>query len=215
MPNKKAFFIAFEGIEGSGKSYQSKKLYRKLKKKGFKIIITREPGGTINAERIRKLLLEDYFKKKTIKQFHKLTDTLLYLAARNEHIKNTIKPAIQKKKIIICDRFIDSTLAYQVYGKRVNINLINTIHKNILDNIKPDLTFIMKCKISNAMKRLNKRKNKNRYDKFSKKFYSNVQSAFIKIANKNKSKYIIIDNSENDQSTEKIIFNKFLTKFRK
>ena len=65
------------------------------------------------------------------------------------------------------------------------------------------------------MKRLNKRKNKNRYDKFSKKFYSNVQSAFIKIANKNKSKYIIIDNSENDQSTEKIIFNKFLTKFRK
>jgi len=215
MPNKKAFFIVFEGIEGSGKSYQSKKLYRKLKKKGFKIIITREPGGTINAERIRKLLLEDYFKKKTIKQFHKLTDTLLYLAARNEHIKNTIKPAIQKKKIIICDRFIDSTLAYQVYGKRVNINLINTIHKNILDNIKPDLTFIMKCKISNAMKRLNKRKNKNRYDKFSKKFYSNVQSAFIKIANKNKSKYIIIDNSENDQSTEKIIFNKFLTKFRK
>ena len=98
MLNKKAFFIVFEGIEGSGKSYQSKKLYRKLKKKGFKIIITREPGGTINAERIRKLLLEDYFKKKTIKQFHKLTDTLLYLAARNEHIKNTIKPAIQKKK---------------------------------------------------------------------------------------------------------------------
>ena len=93
--------------------------------------------------------------------------------------------------------------------------MINTIHKNILDNIKPDLTFIMKCKISNAMKRLNKRKNKNRYDKFSKKFYSNVQSAFIKIANKNKSKYIIIDNSKNDQSTEKIIFNKFLTKFRK
>ncbi len=215
MPKKKAFFIVFEGIEGSGKSYQSKKLYKKIKKKGFKIIITREPGGTINAERIRKLLLEDYFKKKTSKQFHKLTDTLLYLAARNEHIKNTIKPAIQKKKIIICDRFIDSTLAYQVYGKRVNINLIKMIHKNILDGIKPDLTFIMKCKISNAMKRLNKRKNKNRYDKFSKKFYSNVQSAFIKIANKNKSKYIIIDNSNNNKSTEKIIFNKFLTKFRK
>ena len=215
MLKKRGFFITFEGIEGSGKSYQSKKLYGKLKKKGFKIIITREPGGTINAERIRKLLLEDYFKKKSAKQFHKLTDTLLYLAARNEHIKNTIKPALHKKKIIICDRFIDSTLAYQVYGKGVNINLINVIHKNILDNIKPDLTFIMKCKISKAMKRLNKRKNKNRYDKFSKRFYSNVQNAFIKIAKKNKSKYIIVDNSENVKSTEKIIINKFLSKFKK
>jgi dTMP kinase len=215
MPKKKAFFITFEGIEGSGKSFQSKKLYRNLKKKGFKAIITREPGGTINAERIRKLILEDYFKKKSTKQFHKITDTLLYLAARNEHIKNTIKPAINKKKIIICDRFIDSTIAYQVYGKRVNINLINVIHKNILDNIKPDLTFVMKCKISKAMKRLNKRKNKNRYDKFSKKFYSNVQKAFIKIANKNKGKYIIVNNSENEISAEKIIINKFLNKFNK
>ena len=160
-------------------------------------------------------MLEDYFEKKSTKQFHKLTDTLLYLAARNEHIKNTIKPAINKKKVIICDRFIDSTLAYQVYGKGVSMNLINVIHKNILDNVKPDITFIMKSKISKAMKRLNKRKNKNRYDRFSNKFYSNVQNAFIKIAKKNKSKYIIVDNSEDDKSTEHIIFNKFLSKFNK
>ena len=140
---------------------------------------------------------------------------MLYLASRNEHIKNKIKPAILNRKIVICDRFIDSTLAYQVYGKGVNINLINIIHKSILKNIKPDLTFVIRCKINKAIKRLNKRKSKNRYDKFSKKFYTNVQKAFIKIAKKNKKRYMIIDNSNNDKTSEKIIINKFLSKFKK
>ena len=97
MHKKKAFFITFEGIEGSGKSFHSKKLYKKLKKKGYKVILTREPGGTFNAEKIRNLILNDYFQKKTIKQFDKYTDTLLYLAARNEHVINKIKPALKKK----------------------------------------------------------------------------------------------------------------------
>jgi len=215
MHKKKAFFITFEGVEGSGKSYQSRKLYRNLKKKGFPVILTREPGGTVNAERIRKLILQDYFQKESTKQFDKHTDTLLYLAARNEHVKNKIKPAILKKKIIICDRFIDSTLAYQVYGKKINKKLIDVIHKNILENIKPDLTYILKCEISNAMNRLNKRKTKNRYDKFSRQFYANVQNAFIRIAKKNKNRYMVVDNSNNNKSTEKIIFDKFFSKFRK
>ena len=125
MHKKKAFFITFEGIEGSGKSFHSKKLYKKLKKKGYKVILTREPGGTFNAEKIRNLILNDYFQKKTIKQFDKYTDTLLYLAARNEHVINKIKPAIKKKMIIICDRFTDSTLAYQIYGKGVNKKFVD------------------------------------------------------------------------------------------
>ena len=93
MYKKKPFFIIFEGVEGSGKSFQSKKLYKNLKKCGVPTIITREPGGTKSAEIIRNLILQDYFKKSKIDKFDKYTDTLLYLAARNEHVINTIKPA--------------------------------------------------------------------------------------------------------------------------
>jgi len=120
MSKKKSLFVTFEGIEGSGKSYQSKKLFRKIKSMGLPAIYTREPGGTKAAEKIREVILEDYFHPDFKEKFSKYTDTLLYLAARNEHIEKKLKPAIFKKKIIICDRFIDSTLAYQVYGKGVN-----------------------------------------------------------------------------------------------
>ena len=210
MYKKRPLFVTLEGIEGSGKSYQSIKLYKNLKKRNIPVILTREPGGTIGAEKIRKIILQDYFHPDFKEQFNKYTDTLLYLAARNEHIKNKIEPAIFKKKIIICDRFIDSTLAYQVYGKGVNKNLVDTIHKYILGNIKPDLTFILKVNIAKAMQRLKKRKKINRYDKFSKGFYDKVQNAFIKIAKSNKKRYFVLDNSKDSKETEKIILNKFI-----
>ena len=210
MYKKKSFFITFEGIEGSGKSYQSKILYKNIKKKGLPAILTREPGGSKSAEKIRKIILEDYFYKDVKIKFDKNTDTLLYLAARNEHLINKIKPAINKKKIIICDRFIDSTFAYQVYGKKVDKRLVDSVHKHILGTIKPDLTFVLKVNILKALLRLKKRKKKNRYDKFSKNFYIKAQKAFIKIAKKNKKRYIIIDNSLDSKETEKIILNKFV-----
>jgi dTMP kinase len=207
MRNRKFFFIVFEGIEGSGKSYQSQKLYTAIKKIGLPVILTREPGGTKSAEKIREIILKDYFHPDFKEKFDKYTDTLLYLAARNEHIQNKIKPAISKKKIVICDRFIDSTFAYQVYGKGVNKNFVDLVHKYILGNIKPDMTFILKVNISRALQRLKKRTiKKNRYDKFSKNFYIKAQKAFIKIAKKNKKKYYIFDNSEDDKNLEKSIF---------
>ena len=207
MRNRKFFFIVFEGIEGSGKSYQSRKLYTAIKKIGLPVILTREPGGTKSAEKIREIILKDYFHPDFKEKFDKYTDTLLYLAARNEHIQNKIKPAISKKKIVICDRFIDSTFAYQVYGKGVNKNFVDLVHKYILGNIKPDMTFILKVNMSKALQRLKKRTiKKNRYDKFSKNFYIKAQKAFIKIAKKNKKKYYIFDNSEDDKNLEKSIF---------
>ena len=215
MYKKKSFFVTFEGIEGSGKSYLSKKLYAELIKRKIPVILTREPGGTKGAEKIREVILNDYFHHNSKEQFDKNTDTLLYLAARNEHVKNKIKPALDKNKVVICDRFIDSTKAYQVHGKGVNKNLINIIHKNILKNIKPDLTFVLKVNIKDALGRLKKRKTKNRYDKFSKSFYINVQKAFIEIANKNKSRYVILNNSENSHLIEKVILNKFISKFNR
>ncbi len=213
MYKNKPFFIVFEGIEGSGKSYQIKKLYNNLKKKGLKLIKTREPGGTIGAERIRKLILKDYFGKNENEQFDKYTDTLLYLAARNEHIQKIIEPALKKKKIVICDRFVDSTIAYQVSGKIVKQSFINNIHSEIL-KVKPNLTFVLKVNINKSLKRLKKRKVKNRYDKFSKSFYIKAQKAFLKIAKKNKKKYYILDNSTDSKETEKTILKIILSKFK-
>ena len=210
MYKKKPLFVTFEGIEGSGKSYQCRKLHKELRKKNLSVILTREPGGTKSAEKIRKVILEDYFASDSKEKFSKYTDTLLYLAARNEHVQNIIRPAISKKKIVICDRFIDSTLAYQVFGKGVSKNLVDSIHKFVLGSIKPDLTFVLKINISKALRRLKKRKKKNRYDKFSKNFYIKVQNAFIKIAKKNTRRYCIVDNSEDSTKTERIIFDKFM-----
>ena len=212
MLKKKSLFITFEGIEGSGKSYQSLKLYKSIKKKNISVILTREPGGTPSAEKIRKVILDDYFHPDSKEKFDKYTDTLLYLASRNEHIVNKIKPAISERKIIICDRFTDSTLAYQVYGKGVNKNLVDSVHKYILGSIKPDLTFVLKANISTALYRLKKRINKNRYDKFSKNFYIKVQNAFIKIAKNNKKRCVIVDTSKDTADAEKIIFKKFIKK---
>jgi dTMP kinase len=205
MYKKKPFFIVFEGIEGCGKSFQSKKLQINLKKKKIKTLLTREPGGTKSAELIRNLILKDYFNKDIKEKFDKYTDTLLYLASRNEHIKNKIKPALKNNKVVICDRFTDSTLAYQVYGKKINLNFINNIHKHILSGIKPNITFILKVSPKASRKRLKKRKSRNRYDNFSQSFYAKAQNSFLKIAKKKKN-YFVLDSSKNDNSLEKKIF---------
>ena len=205
MYKKKPFFIVFEGIEGCGKSFQSKKLQANLKRKKIVALLTREPGGTKSAELIRNLILKDYFSKDNKEKFDKYTDTLLYLAARNEHIKNKIKPALKKKKIVICDRFTDSTLAYQVYGKKISLNFINNIHKHILDGIKPNITFILKVSPEASRRRLKKRLSKNRYDNFAQSFYTKAQNSFLQIANKKKN-YFVLESSKNDNSLEKKIF---------
>ncbi len=202
---KKSFFIVFEGIEGSGKSYQANILYKKLKKLKKGVILTREPGGTKGAEIIRKIILKDYFEKNKKIKFDKYTDTLLYLAARNEHIKNKIIPALNKRKIIICDRFIDSTLAYQVHGKKVSSMFIHNIHKQILGKIKPDITFVLKVKKQTFLDRLKKRKTRNRYDNFPVKFYIKAQNAFLKIS-KHKKSHIVLNSSKNTTDLQKQIF---------
>tara|TARA_A100001011_G_C14284805_1_gene833159 strand:+ start:1451 stop:2095 length:645 start_codon:yes stop_codon:yes gene_type:complete len=205
MYKTKPLFIVFEGVEGCGKSFQSKKLYRNLKKQKLKTILTREPGGTPSAEIIRNLILKDYFSKHQKEKFLKYTDTLLYLAARNEHVNNKIIPHLKRKFIVICDRFIDSTRAYQVHGKKVSSSFINNIHKTILKNLKPDITFILKVKPETALNRLKKRKLVNRYDKFPKKFYINAQKAFLKIA-KNKKNYYVLNSSKDTSDLEKKIY---------
>ena len=203
MYNKKIFII-FEGIEGSGKSFHSKNLANYLRKKRIPFIHLREPGGTKFSEKIRKLILNNKNNK-----LNPLTDTFLYLAARNENFLKNIKP-FYRKKVIICDRFIDSTIAYQSYGMKVNKNLIIQANKLILKKIKPDFTFLLNIPVVESFQRLSIRKKLNRYDKFKKKFYKDVQSGFLKLASSNKKRYLVLNSSDKIEKNKKIIFSKTL-----
>ena len=180
--------IIFEGIECSGKSTQLKNVVNFLKKNKKKFIYLREPGGSNNSEKLRKLILN----KKS--DFNKFTDFLLYMASRSENIEKIIKK-YYKKKIILIDRFIYSTLAYQHYGFGINKNLIEYLNKYLLTNIKPDHIFFHTVSNKNLKKRLQKRRIKNKYDKFNFKYYTKVQNGFKKIF-KNKKNVTLINSDD-------------------
>ena len=192
--------IVFEGIEGSGKSYHIKNVSNYLKKKKIKFIKIREPGGSQNSEKIRKLILN----KRS--NFDKVTDLLMYMASRNENFNNILLK-YYNKKIILIDRFIDSTIAYQHYGMGVNLKIIKHINNFILKNIKVKFTFLNTVSKKNLILRLKKRKNLNRYDKFNYNFYSKVQNGFLKLA-KNKKNYLIINSNLPIPQNKKIIIDK-------
>jgi len=193
--------IVFEGIEGSGKTLHINNVASYLKKKGKKFIKIREPGGNQNSEKIRKLILNNK------SNFDKVTDLLLYFAARNENLKNVIMKNVGKK-IILLDRFVDSTFAYQHYGMGININFINEISNFLLKNIKVSFTFLNLVNEKNMKIRLKQRKKLNRYDKFEMSFYKKVQSGFIKIANKNMKKYLKINSNIDIAINKEIIIKK-------
>ena len=191
--------IVFEGIEGSGKSYHIANISNYLKKKKIDHIKIREPGGSNNAEKIRKLILNDK------SNFNRKTDLLLYLAARSENIDLFKKN--HKKKIILIDRFVDSTIAYQHYGFGIDLNLINLINSHILKKFKVDFTFLNIIDQKNMIKRLKSRKSLNRYDKFKQKFYLKVQNGFLTLAKKNKKKYKIIDSNLDKKVNKLLVIN--------
>ena len=179
--------IVFEGIEGSGKSHHISNVCKFLRKNEIDYIKLREPGGSQNAEKIRRFILSKN------SNFNKSTDLLLYLAARSENIK--ILKKYYKKKIILIDRFTDSTIAYQHYGFGINLKLINFINNYLLEHFKVDFTFLNIVSKKNMTTRLKLRKFLNRYDKFNNEFYENVQKGFLKLANKDKKKYMIINSN--------------------
>ena len=191
--------IVFEGIEGSGKTTLINHVSKYLKKKKISFIKIREPGGNKNSEKIRKLILNKKNK------FNPLTDLMLYLASRSENIENVIKKNY-KKKIILLDRFIDSTIAYQHYGMGINKSVIVNINKILLKKIRPNITFLNIVNMQNLKKRLYLRKNKNRYDNFKIEFYKKVQAGFVKLS-KNKKNYVVIDSNNNLVENKKKVLN--------
>ena len=193
--------IIFEGIETSGKSTNINIATNYLKKRRKSFIKFREPGGTIISEKIRKLLLN-----KKLKSNNK-TDLMLFYAARSENYEKIIKKNFNKK-IILIDRFIDSTIAYQHYGMNIDLNIIKSLNRLITENFKSDITFLSTVNMKNLKLRLSKRSELNRYDSFKLNFYNKVQKGYYNIS-KSKKNYVIIDSNKNSiKEVKKIIISK-------
>ena len=192
--------IVFEGIEGSGKSYHISNVVKLLKKRKIKYIKIREPGGSSNSKRIRKLILSNK------SNFNKNTDLLLYLASRSENM--ILLKKYYTKKVILIDRFVDSTIAYQHYGFGIDLRLINLINNHLVKNFKIDFTFLNIVNKKNMLKRLKLRKSLNRYDKFDQNFYQKVQKGFLKLSKKNKNKYHIINSNLDINQNKSLIIEK-------
>ena len=193
--------IIFEGIETSGKTTNFNIAVNYLKKKKKSFIKLREPGGSIFSEKIRKLILN---KKLNL---NNKTDLLLFYASRSENFEKIIKKNY-KKKIILIDRFTDSTIAYQHFGMKIDLNIIKMLNKFIIGNFNPDLVFLSTVNSINLKKRLKKRSTLNRYDKFKLNFYSKVQNGYEKIS-RNKKRYIKINSNKNSiNDVKNIIINK-------
>ena len=200
-------FISFEGGEGSGKSTQIKLLAKKLAKYGD-VITTREPGGTIEAEIIRNLLVKGKKNK-----WSGVVETLLLYAARKDHIDKVIVPNLKNNKWVLCDRFKESTIVYQGYGKNVDIKLIKKLDKLITDNLTPSLTFILDIDPKIGLKRsIRKANTETRYEKMSLSFHNKIRKAFKKIANTNKRNFKLINANQDIDLIKDIIWNEVTKK---
>ena len=197
MKIKKGIFISFEGPEASGKSSQIILLKKYFKKNNIPFYVTREPGGTKIAEKLRKIILSN---KSNI---NNIEEILLLMAARSNHINNVIIPNLDKGKIVISDRYADSTFVYQGFVNKFGITKIKRLHSDILNNFNPNFTFIFNLKVNEIIKRLKKRKNKNKYDKNNINFHKKVIEGY-KIISKSK-RFINVDASLSKEMIHKKI----------
>ena len=179
-------FITFEGIDGSGKSTQINLLADYIRSLNLDVVILREPGGTALSEAIRELLLN------SLHHVNPLTELLLFEAARSELVEKIIKPSLEAGKVVICDRFFDSTTAYQGYGRGLDLNEINLLNKLASGNLAPDLTFYLDIDYNIAVERSNDRK-PDKIENSGDHFFEKVISGFRKIAEENKERFIVID----------------------
>lgn len=185
-------FITFEGVEGCGKSSVLAKVYDELKKEGFDVIQTREPGGVKIAEEIRKVLLD---KENTM--MDKRTEALLFAASRRQHLIEKVWPALKENKIVLCDRFIDSSLAYQGGGDGIGVNEVLNVNLFATENTFPDLTILFDIDPRVGLARINKNANRevNRLDVKELSFYDTIRNTFLELAKEYKNRFVLIDAS--------------------
>lgn len=194
--NRSGALITFEGIEGSGKSTQLELFAEYLVQKGYSVVKTREPGGTIVGNALRVILLDPTHAKMT-----PMTELFVILASRAEHIAQLIKPAIADGKIVLCDRFYHATLAYQGYGRGLNRTFIEDLSRSVTHTIAPQITFLLDVKVSTAMARLARRGSKNRLDQETIAFHKRVHMGYLSLWKKSKRS---IKKIEGDRSIEEV-----------
>ncbi|UCD17008.1 MAG: dTMP kinase [Candidatus Zixiibacteriota bacterium] len=185
---KKGLFITFEGIDGSGKTTQWKLTGRYLRRLGYPVLMLREPGSTPLSERIRRILLD---KRLSVNATSELN---LYLAARAELVGEVIVPALRRGEIVVCDRFHDSTMAYQGYGRGIDINLINKLNDLATGAVRPDLTFLVDIDYRTSLSR--RKKSSDRLELESRAFFNRVRSGFLALARKEKGRFRVLDGRE-------------------
>lgn len=192
----KGLFITLEGGEGAGKSTQSRRLKSALESAGRDVVLTREPGGTPEAEKIRDLLVQ-----RDGGNWTPMAECLLFFAARQMHVETLIKPAIAAGKIVICDRFTDSTIAYQGYGHGFDISTIQQVAKLSLGDFKPDLTFILDLPVADGLARSLKQKDmaggkentEDRFEKLKIDFHEKLRQGFLTIARNEPNRCVVVD----------------------
>ncbi len=192
-------FITFEGIDFCGKTTQAKKLANYLKRKGHDVVLIREPGGETISEKIRKILLSEKNREMT-----HTTELLLYLASRAQLTERIILPNLKQKKIVICDRYSDSTLAYQGYGRGLNKNMIKNLNQVASSGLSPDFTILLDVPVEISLKRkAREKKNKggDRLEKEKFEFHQRIRDGYLKIAQKNKKRIKIIDGRKDQEKT--------------
>lgn len=207
---KSGLFITLEGGEGCGKTTQAELLKEYFERQSKEVILTREPGGTKSAEEIRELLVKGDSNK-----LLGTTETLLHYAARYEHLEKLIKPSLSEDKVVISDRFFDSTIAYQGYGHKQDIKKIESIQSNVIGEFTPDITFIFDIEVEKGLKRAGKRfdeslfdDHEDRYENMGLEFHKRVRQGFLDIAKENPDRCVIINAGGSQENVHKDIIEK-------
>lgn len=197
-------FITIEGVEGSGKSSSTNDVVNRLRKEGYDIITTREPGGTPIAEKIRDIILDV-----NNTNLDPRAEALLYAASRRQHLIEKVWPALKQGKIVICDRFIDSSLAYQGGARNLGIENITNINMFATENTWPDLTLLFDINPELGLERIRKNQGRevNRLDLEKIEFHKKVRETFLSLAKKYPDRYVIIDASKSQKEVEEEVYN--------
>ena len=199
-------FITFEGVEGSGKTTQIKRLQRHLKQKGIRCVATREPGGTLIGEKVRKILLD-----RAHREMIPLTELFLYEAARAQHVTQVIRPFLKRNGVVLCDRFSDASIAYQGHGRRIDPRLVDLLNQIASKGVRPDLTFLLDCPSDIGLKRAVRRdrqKRSNRQDRFEREkiqFHHRVRRGYLSLAEQEPRRIKIIDTRDGEEKVFNII----------
>jgi dTMP kinase len=195
-----SLFITFEGVEGSGKTTQIRRLKRYLAQKGIACKVTREPGGCPIGEKVRKILLNPDHR-----EMAPLSELLLYEASRVQHVKEVIKPLLKKGMIVLCDRFSDASIAYQGYGRKVDLNLVERLNRLSSQGIKPEVTFLLDCPSDVGLKRALKRnrslkkEKEERFEREKIQFHHRVRRGYLSLAKKEPHRVKVIDTRQGEE----------------